>query len=118
MGTHLDRWMFRITHNLWINELRSTRVRTGGGLVPVEDMPLEDQSPSAEANIFTSEVLSVVNSLPEAQRACVMLAYVEGYSYAECATILDVPIGTIMSRLAAARAKLAPLKHVEKAKHG
>lgn len=109
--------MFRVTHNLWINELRKTRVRTGGGLVPVEDTPLEDEKPSAEANIFTGEVLSAVNGLPEAQRACVMLAYVEGYSYADCAAILDVPIGTIMSRLSAARAKLAPLKQTEKATH-
>lgn len=115
VGTHLDRWMFRITHNLWINELSSAKVRTGGGLVPVEDTPLADEKPDAEANIFTAEVLSAVNSLPEAQRACVMLAYVEGYSYAECAGILGVPIGTIMSRLAAARAKLAPLKQTEKA---
>ncbi len=114
-GTHVDRWMFRMMHNLWINELRATRVRTGGGLVPVEDTPLEDTAPDSESNIFTGEVLSAVNGLPEAQRACVMLAYVEGYSYQECATILDVPIGTIMSRLAAARGKLAHLKRSEKA---
>ena len=118
VGTHLDRWMFRMIHNLWINELRSQKVRTGGGLVPVEDTPLEDTKPNMEANIFTAEVLSAVNGLPEAQRTCVMLAYVEGYSYAECATILEVPIGTIMSRLAAARAKLAPLKQTEKASIG
>lgn len=118
VGTHLDRWMFRITHNLWVNELRKTRVRTGGGLVPVEDTPLEDTKPGIEANIFAAEVLAAVNTLPEAQRACVMLAYVEGYSYQDCASILDVPIGTIMSRLAAARAKLAPLNQTEKATHG
>ena len=110
--------MFRVIHNLWINELRSQRVRTGGGLVPVEDTPLEDPKPQSESNIFTGEVLAAVNGLPEAQRACVMLAYVEGYSYQECATILDVPIGTIMSRLAAARAKLAPLNATEKARNG
>ena len=108
--THLDRWMFRMQHNLWINELRSQKVRTGEGLVAVEETPLPDTKPHSEQNIFLTEVLSAVNALPEAQRACVMLAYVEGYSYQECADILDIPIGTIMSRLSAARAKLAPLK--------
>ncbi|MEP4195180.1 MAG: RNA polymerase sigma factor [Aliishimia sp.] len=118
VGTHLDRWMFRMMHNLWINELRSKKVRTGAGLVAVEDTPLEDTRPDTESNIFANQVLTAVNGLPEAQRACVMLAYVEGYSYQECASILDVPIGTIMSRLAAARSKLAPLKQLEKAKQG
>lgn len=118
VGTHLDRWLFRILHNLWINDIRSTKVRTGAGLVPVEDIPLKDTRPDSESNIFTGQVLSAVNGLPEAQRACVMLAYVEGHSYQECASILDVPIGTIMSRLAAARAKLAPLKQTEKATQG
>lgn len=105
--------MFRVLHNLWINELRSRRVRTGAGLVAVEDTPLEDDRPNSEANIFTAQVLQAVNGLPEAQRAAVLLAYVEGYSYQETADILDVPIGTIMSRLAAARAKLAHLKDVQ-----
>jgi len=59
---------------------------------------------------FTGQVLSTVNALPEAQRACVILAYVEGYSYQETADIIGVPIGTVMSRLSAARAKLAHLK--------
>lgn len=110
VGTHLDRWMFRMLHNLWINELRSRKVRTGEGLVPVEDTPIVDDKPQSESNIFTGQVLSAVNALPEAQRACVILAYVEGYSYQETADILGTPIGTVMSRLSAARSKLAVLK--------
>ncbi len=109
-NTHLDRWLFRMMHNLWINELRSRKVRTGAGLVPVEDVGLPDEKVKTEANIYASEVLSAVNALPEAQRACVMLAYVEGYSYQETADVLDIPIGTVMSRLSAARGKLAHLK--------
>ncbi len=97
-------------HNLWINELRSRKVRTGEGLVAVEETPIVDAKPDAESNIFTTQVLNAVNTLPEAQRACVMLAYVEGYRYHETADILGVPIGTVMSRLSAARAKLAFLK--------
>ena len=48
-------------------------------------------------------------ALPEAQRVTVMLVYVEGYPYKEAAEVLGIPIGTVMSRLAAARGRLAPL---------
>ncbi|MEO0866603.1 MAG: sigma factor, partial [Pseudomonadota bacterium] len=42
-GTHLDRWMFRMAQRIWLNELRSRKVRTGGGLVPVEEIELPDK---------------------------------------------------------------------------
>ena len=63
-----------------------------------------------EVNIRTAEVLSAVQRLPEAQRETALLVYAEGYTYAEAAAALGVPIGTIMSRLAAARTALAKLK--------
>jgi RNA polymerase sigma-70 factor (ECF subfamily) len=55
-------------------------------------------------------VLRAIARLPEAQREAVLLVYAEGYSYAEAAAALGIPIGTIMSRLAAGRAALAKLK--------
>lgn len=105
-GTHLDRWMFRIAQRIWLNELRSQTVRRGGGLVAVEDAGLAAENTDAEANIFVRQVLSRMNKLPEAQRSTVMLVYVEGFAYREAAEVLDIPIGTVMSRLAAARATL------------
>ena len=56
-----------------------------------------------ETNIFARQVLNKVQALPDKQRLCVLLVYVEGYSYAEAAETLDIPIGTVMSRLSAAR---------------
>ena len=106
-GTHLDRWMFRMAQRVWLNELRSRKVRTGGGLVPVEDIDLPDKTPGAETNILARDVLNKVNALPEAQRHTVFLVYVEGYSYKEAAEFLEIPIGTVMSRLAAARKRQA-----------
>ncbi len=110
-GTHLDRWVFRIAQRIWLNDLRAKAVRQGSGVVSVHDTDLPDDvgAPrlTAEANIFVGEVLSQVAALPEAQRETVMLVYVEGFSYKDAAEILDIPIGTIMSRLAAARKKLA-----------
>ncbi len=105
-GTHLDRWLFTMAQRLWLNEIRSRKVREGGGLVPIEDTPISDNSPAMETNILARQVFSQIQALPEAQRAAVLLVYVEGYSYRECAEVLDIPIGTVMSRLAAARAKL------------
>lgn len=54
-------------------------------------------------------MLNAIYALPEAQRIAVLLVYVEQFKYAEAATALDVPVGTIMSRLAAARKRLAAL---------
>ena len=105
-GSHLDRWVFRMANRIWLNELRSKAVRRGAGLMAVEEIDLPDEKPDAETNIFTTEVLNKVGALPEAQRVAVMLVYVEGHKYVEAAEILDIPVGTVMSRLAAARKTL------------
>lgn len=108
-GTRLDRWLFTILHSIWINEVRARRIRQGKGFVDAAEALIFDGDHHIEQNILASQVLREAQSLPEAQRATVFLVYVEGLAYREAAALLDVPIGTIMSRLAAARAKLAPL---------
>lgn len=105
--THLDRWMFTMARRIWLNEIRADVVRRGNGLVPVEDIDLAAQNLPAEANIYAGEVFKAIGTLPESQRETVMLVYVEGYAYKEAAEMLDIPIGTIMSRLAAARKTIA-----------
>jgi RNA polymerase sigma-70 factor, ECF subfamily len=102
----LDRWTFRIAQRIWLNELRAQTVRQGGGITSIDEVDLPDRAASPETNILTREVLLEVLALPEAQRSAVMLVYVEGYRYKEAAEILEIPIGTVMSRLAAARGKL------------
>lgn len=107
-GTHQDRWMFRIAQRLWINEMRSEAVRRGGGLVTIDEVELPDtKTADQETNLFARQVLMKVMELPEAQRMSVILVYVEGFSYQEAAEILEIPIGTIMSRLSTSRQKLA-----------
>ena len=106
VNTDLDRWLFRIAQRLWLNDLRAQAVRRGNGLLPVEEIEHPDAGSDAETNYFVREVLSFVGELPEAQRTTVLLVYVEGFKYAEAADILGVPVGTIMSRLAAARKTL------------
>ncbi len=109
-GTRLDRWLFAILRSIWLNEIRSRKIREGGGFVDAEEALSVDGARQIEANIFVTEVLQAISRLPEAQRETVLLVYGEGYSYAEAAGALSIPIGTIMSRLASARAALANLK--------
>ena len=106
-GTYLDRWLFRMTQRLWYNDRRKLAVRQRGGLVSVDETDIPDPRPGPELNILARQVFHHVMGLPEAQRIAVLLVYVEEFSYKEAAELLDVPIGTIMSRLAAARQKLA-----------
>lgn len=106
-GTKLDRWVFRIAQRVWLNELRSKAVRRGGGMVPLDDVDLPDTAVDTEASVLSRQVLVAAMALPEAQRTTMILVYVEGYSYREASDILDIPIGTVMSRLASARVSLS-----------
>lgn len=104
--TSLDAWLFTMTRRVWLNEKRAERIRSAGAMssLDMSELPAKDIDP--ETNILVRQVLTQVMALPEAQRATVMLVYVEGYKYAEAAEILDIPIGTVMSRLASARKTL------------
>ncbi|WP_442958607.1 RNA polymerase sigma factor [Phyllobacterium sp. CCNWLW11] len=106
-GTRLDRWLFAILHSIWIDEMRSRRVRMGQGFVEASSALILDGAYDIETRTLANQMLRKVDALPEAQRAAVFLAYVEGFSYREVADLLGIPIGTVMSRLATARAKLA-----------
>ena len=86
------------------------RSRQGDGFVDAADALTTDGEREIEMNITAAAVLRAIDRLPQAQRETILLVYGEGYSYAEAAAALGVPIGTIMSRLAAGRAALAKLK--------
>lgn len=109
VGTRLDRWLFSILRSIWINQLRAQRIRTGQGVVDPEEVLVTDGVQEIETNIFAGQVLKRVLELPEAQRETLLLVYVEGLTYREAADVLGVPMGTVMSRLAAARLKLSAL---------
>lgn len=106
-GTRIDRWLFSVLHSVWINELRAQRVRLGQGFVDSDELVAADQQQHDEQRRQYAKVMQRVSQLPEAQRNAVFLVYVEGFTYQETADTLAVPIGTIMSRLAAARTTLA-----------
>lgn len=103
-GSRMDRWLFSILHSIWLNEVRAQLIRRGQGFVDVDELTGAGNS---EDPIWSNDVMKRVNRLPEAQRDTVFLVYVEELSYQEAAVVLNVPLGTVMSRLATARLTLA-----------
>jgi RNA polymerase sigma-70 factor, ECF subfamily len=112
-GTNLKAWLFRILTNTYINRYRQQKRRPDEtDLADVEDFYLYRRlggideariSKSAEdtlLELFTDDEVKVaLESLPETFRMAVLLADVEGFAYKEIAEILEIPIGTVMSRL-------------------
>jgi RNA polymerase sigma-70 factor, ECF subfamily len=105
-GTRLDRWLFAILHSVWLNEVRARQIRQGAGFADPEISLVVDGARQMETALTAVQVLREVERLPEAQRSTVFLVYVEGLAYREAAEVLGIPIGTVMSRLAAARETL------------
>lgn len=108
----LLRWMFRVCRNLWVDEIRARRVR---GLTDPDPVDVDTQVGDGEHTLMgileAGEVHQAMQQLGEEQRMVLELVAVEGYAYREAAELLDVPVGTVMSRLARARKQLAALLH-------
>ena len=102
-------WLFTILHNLAVNHLR--RAARRGREVPLDDAGESDVAvPSTQEDALRrDDILGAVGQLPDDQRSVLLLVSIEDVSYAEAARILDIPIGTVMSRLARARARFLKL---------
>lgn len=103
----MDRWLILILHSIWVSDLRVRKVRQVQGFADPDALLASDTHALSDDNRQFRRIMQQVNALPEAQRNALFLVYVEGLTYQEAAEILSVPIGTIMSRLAAAKATLA-----------
>lgn len=109
-GKRLDSWLYRIIYTQWIDHLRRRKTRTAR-LVVVSD---ENKSgtPGTNSGERLDDALDLqnaLNTLPQEHHAAIMLVCVEGYSYAEAAAVLEVPAGTVASRVARARTMLGRL---------
>lgn len=105
-GTRLDSWLFRIMQNVWRDELRAHR-RKAEPLEAAANVAGSDGRDVTMKHIETIEASAALSELPEEQRAVIALVVMEGLSYQETADVLEIPVGTVMSRLARARARLA-----------
>jgi len=103
-GTRLDSWIFKIMHNIWIDHLRASRIR--GTVVDLDtsaELAGEDGRVTMDGRLTLAHVLDAMERLPAEQRAVLALVCVEELSYKETADLLEIPLGTVMSRLARAR---------------
>jgi RNA polymerase sigma-70 factor, ECF subfamily len=103
-GSSLTNWMLAIVRNAWIDETRARR-RRDAVLAP-EDAAAEVGDTGTERDIELWSIQSALERLPEEQRLAVALVLIEGLSYREAAQVMDVPIGTLTSRLARGRLAL------------
>ena len=106
-GTEFERWMYRLCRNLWIDTMRTEKSSDELD----DDMMVAGEGDNPEHQAMTQAALGQMqthfNALSEGLRMVLYLVAVEGRSYQEAADILDIPAGTVMSRLARARKQLA-----------
>ena len=106
-GTRLDSWLYKIMRNLWIDTVRS-RGRKERLEAPAEAAEKLGHDPrgGVEAGIDLQRVMAAMDRLPGEQREVVALILIEGFGYREAAELLDLPIGTVSSRLVRGRTAL------------
>ena len=111
-GTRLDSWMFRIMKNAWIDESRA-RTRRGKVFAPEEqgEDVGHDGAAAMETRLAALDMQKALARLPDEQRLAVALVLVDGLSYKEAAEVLEVPQGTLTSRLV--RGRMALLAQLE-----
>lgn len=104
VGSRLDSWMYRIAQNIWIDEARKRKTR--GPEVDVEQafgLVGSDGVRVAEGRSDLARAREAMAALPEEQRVLMTLVVLDGMSYKEAAATLEIPIGTVMSRISRAR---------------
>jgi RNA polymerase sigma-70 factor (ECF subfamily) len=99
--TKLESWMFGIIRNAWIDEVRARKRRDT--IFAPEELGEHVGEATTDAQIDAMAMQAALEKLPEEQRSAVALVLIEGLSYKEAADVMDVPIGTLTSRLARGR---------------
>ena len=106
-GTKLDSWLYRIMRNLWIDTARSRSRKAKLEAPPEEGANVGvDPRPGMEASLDLQRIMAAMGRLPDQQREVVALILIEGFGYREAAELLDLPIGTVSSRLVRGRTAL------------
>jgi RNA polymerase sigma-70 factor, ECF subfamily len=107
VGTRLDSWLYRIAQNLWFDRIRAGKVRGDNvDIDSVENLPGDDGRSITESRSTLNVVAGAIDRLLPDQRILIVLVCVDGLTYKEAADVLEIPIGTVMSRLARARRAL------------
>jgi RNA polymerase sigma-70 factor, ECF subfamily len=107
-GTDLRAWLFTILHNQYVNHVRRA-VREGSAVGLSDSEPLLTSAPNQGKRLELRDLERAIAKLPEEQRSVLLLVGLEGMRYEEVASVLDVPVGTIRSRLSRGREMLRQL---------
>jgi RNA polymerase sigma-70 factor (ECF subfamily) len=107
-GTDLRAWLFTILHNQYVNQVRRA-VREGAAVGLSETEPLLTRAPHQSKRLELRDLQRAMAKLPEEQRSVILLVGLEGMRYEEVAEVLDVPVGTVRSRLSRGREALRRL---------
>jgi RNA polymerase sigma-70 factor (ECF subfamily) len=111
-GTDLRAWLFTVMHNIFINQVRSAAANRLVSIDEVDADAVVDTTPlQATDRLEIRDLDAALQALPEEQRAVVLLVGLEQMTYEEAARVLDVPVGTVMSRLSRGRERLRILLH-------
>jgi len=100
-------WLFAIMHNLFVSRFRQAKRRSRPEALDTVPEAAFAQAPTQEVRAETRRVWEALHTLPHDQRSVLVLVSVEDLSYADAARVLNIPIGTVMSRLSRARERLA-----------
>jgi len=112
-GTRLDSWMFRIIQTTHIDQIRAQKRRNAyHEVIQGQGEQSFDGENAVQASLTLDNVRHAIYALPEDQRAVVMLVSVEGLSYKEASDVLEIPMGTLTSRLVRARTALTRMMEV------
>ena len=102
-GSDMRAWLFSIMHNVFVNQVRSRRYEVD---VRVEDLPQMAVRATQGQNLELGDVDRALRTLPAEQREVVLLVSIEEFTYEQVSRALDIPIGTVMSRLSRGRERL------------
>jgi len=116
-GTDLRAWLFTILHNQYVNHVRRT-AREGAAIGLSGREPLLARAPQQGSRLELRDLERAIAKLPGMQRSVILLVGMEGMSYGEVAAVLDVPVGTIRSRLSRGREALRRLTGVAQTRDG
>lgn len=109
-GTDMRAWLFTIMHNLYVNQIKRMQAAPTMQVITEEDLMTKDPV------VMTRDINQALAGLPADQREILLMVTLEGLRYHEIATILSIPEGTVMSRLARARERLRNILELDQSR--